>query len=371
MARPLHLAWALVLGACFTGGFLAGQPCTSDAECGPSLKCDGGFCGGASASTPTTGPGSTSTAEPTTTTVSTSTSTGTPTTSTTDGSTSTSTSTTDDSTTGPTCGLGRCKDVDVLFVIDNSASMQDDFAKLISALGPFTEQLLPTVSKACSVHLGVVTTDNYLHNPPECQQIGNLVQATDGGNMCKFKEGFPYATLADLEDPTSLACILTVGSDGAADEKPIDAMFSAIDPDLNATDCNQGFYRKDAFLAVVIATDEDDDDFDAQGNSGSVMLPSDTWFPLLSNAKAGGVDDLYVTAFLGDPLPGGTPCTWSPLDGPDGAGSEPSPVLRGFVEKFPADHYAIGTLCDADGPPDYSVLLKEIADEITADCEGG
>ena len=67
MARPLHLAWALVLGACFTGGFLAGQPCMSDADCGPSLNCDGGFCGGASAGQ-TGAPETTSTTvEPTTT----------------------------------------------------------------------------------------------------------------------------------------------------------------------------------------------------------------------------------------------------------------------------------------------------------------
>lgn len=367
MARPLHFAWALVLGACFTGGFLAGQPCASDADCGPTLRCDAGVCGGASAG-PTTDPGTTSTgALPTTSTTTPSTSTGAPATST--GDVTTSSGTTDDGTTGTSCGIGRCKDIDVLFVLDNSASMQDDFANLISALGPFTDHLLPTVSKACSAHLGVVTTAEYLHNPPGCQELGNLVSVSEQGTPCAFKEGHPYATLADLSDPTSLACILTVGSDGDGDERPMDALFSTIDPDINTSDCNQGFYRPDAFLAVVISTDEDDDDDDAQGHSGSSLLPTDTWASLLKGTKGMG-ENIYVTAFLGDEDPGMATCPWAPLDGPDGTGSEHAPVLRSFVQEFAPDHHAIGTLCDAGGPVDYEPLIMEIAAEIVAACEG-
>lgn len=370
MARPLHLAWALLLGACFTGQFLAGQPCGADADCGPQLRCEAGVCGGGPSGQTTDAASTSTTAEPTTSTsTSTSTSTGEPTTSTTDDTTSTA-STTDDSTTGPTCGIGRCKDIDVLFVIDNSSSMSNDFDNLITALGPFTKHLLPAVKQACSAHLGVVTTDQYTHNPPDCQQLGHLVRSTDNGTQCAFKEGFPYATLADLSDPTSLACILTVGSEGDRNEKPIDAMFRAIDPDVNASDCNMGFYRPDAFLAVVLATDEDDDDNDLQGNDGSEMLPSNTWFPLLSNAKAGGADDLYLTAFLGDEDPNMASCPWDPLAGPDGSGSEHAPVLRSFVQQFDPGHHALGTLCDAGGPIDYEPLMMEIAAEIIAACDG-
>lgn len=45
MLRRLALA-ALALAACFTGDALLGEPCTQDADCGPSLRCaDGGLCG--------------------------------------------------------------------------------------------------------------------------------------------------------------------------------------------------------------------------------------------------------------------------------------------------------------------------------------
>ena len=45
------LGVALGLGAaCFSGTFLAGQPCSSDADCGPELRCEEGRCGGATGS---------------------------------------------------------------------------------------------------------------------------------------------------------------------------------------------------------------------------------------------------------------------------------------------------------------------------------
>lgn len=37
---------------CFSGGFLAGVPCESDVECGPSLACFEGVCGGHDAQVP-------------------------------------------------------------------------------------------------------------------------------------------------------------------------------------------------------------------------------------------------------------------------------------------------------------------------------
>ncbi len=35
-----------LLGACFSGGFVQGLPCSADADCGPQLQCQEGLCGG-------------------------------------------------------------------------------------------------------------------------------------------------------------------------------------------------------------------------------------------------------------------------------------------------------------------------------------
>lgn len=369
MARPLHLAWALVLGACFTGGFLAGQPCTADADCGPNLRCEAGVCGGPSGQASSSS--SATTEAPTTSATSTSTgpaTTGDPTTT----STTSTTSTTDasssgDGTTGPACGIGRCKDLDLLLIIDNSPSMNPKTDILVSAMLAFGTYVSPIFQDSCSIHLGVITTDASPHNPPECQRLGALVQNGSDGDPCSFAEGKPYATLPDLDNPSKLACVLGVGSDGDTDERPVDALLSIFQEDLNSG-CNAGFYRPDAFLAVVIATDEDDDNNDAQGHDGSLSFASNLWYSVLTNFKKNGVDDLYLVGLLGDPDPNMTSCPWMPAVGLDGLGTESSPVLRGFIESFPPEHHAVGSLCRAPDPMVFAPLMQEILADLQASC---
>jgi len=42
----LGFCLSAVFGACFSGDFVQGLPCESDADCGPGLACVEGFCGG-------------------------------------------------------------------------------------------------------------------------------------------------------------------------------------------------------------------------------------------------------------------------------------------------------------------------------------
>lgn len=373
MTRPLHLAWALALGACFTGSFLAGQPCTSDADCGPMLRCEDGACGGrpagqttgalTSSDPTTTGASGTSTADPTT------------------GPAATTTTTTD--TTGPVatgpdpstssgattgseaCGIGRCKDFDLMLVIDDSPSMGDKTATLLTALISFGETIVPALQDACSIHIGIITTDKYSYNPVECQRYGALVRADSNGNACPFIEGNPYATLPDLDGPMSLICPFSVGSSGNPDERPIDAMLAAFSSQIN-NGCNAGFLRPDSFLTLVLITDEDDDDLDAQGHSGSSELPENLWYGAITNLK-GSVDDMYMVGLLGDDDPA---CMWAPGVPPDGTGTEPSPHLRKLVQSFPEDHYALDSLCKPPDAAAYADLMQEVLAELVAVCGG-
>jgi len=373
MARPLLVAWALSLSACFTGGFLSGQPCTADADCGPSLRCEAGVCGGqtsqtsptsttsVTSTTPTSGSDAT-TAEPT--------STSTSTTGTTLAPTST-TSTSEDETTGGGCGIGRCKDLDILFVADNSPSMLIKTLVLLDFITAFGSELIPELSQACSVHLGVVTTGVYTPNPVECQKLGALVTADNNGDPCMFTEGLPYATLPDLQMPLTLECLFNIGSEGDPDERPIDALFStvgALDPSLN-TGCNQGFYRPNAFLTMVLISDEDDDNNDAQGHDGSEEIFESFWAGSLNNIKPTGIDDLYMVGLLGDPKMGQPACMWDPTENEDGLGTETTPKLRAFIQSLPEDRRALDTLCNVvPGGTAYTALMTEVRNELRAAC---
>lgn len=390
MLRPLHTLWALALSACFSGTFLAGQPCSSDPDCGTQLQCIDGVCGGL----PATVTGST-TLEPATTTSSAadtapvttgiSSTTDTPTSAgsstgaasaTTTGDDTTSTSTGDStgpvegSSTGETCGLGRCKDIDMLFVYDDSASMSKKVQTAITAMLAFQIEVLPQLQSACSVHFGVVTTDQvYPYNPPECQQIGALATVNQNGDTCEFAEGLPYATLPDLEDFEALSCLLDIGADGEDDERPIDALYATVTSKKLNNGCNAGFYRPGAFLYVVLVSDEDDDDNDAQGNSGSSMGAPNLWGPVFQATKPTGTKDMYVLALLGDEDPQATMCPWMPLEGADGVGAESSPNLRNFVTSFPEDRHEIGSLCMEPKVDNYKPLAAKVKEELLAACD--
>lgn len=356
MVRPQLFAWALLLGACFTGGFSAGLPCAGDLDCGPDLRCEAGFCGGPS------GQATGSSSAP-------------PTTGGSSGPTTASTSSTGpDPTSGTTaepCGIGRCKDFDVLFVADNSPSMFVKQLLLLDFIQTFGTELLPEFRKACSVHVGVVTTDNYAFNPEGCRERGALVQADTNGEPCVFVEGKPYATTPDLTQPLTLECMFSIGTEGDPNEKPVESLLVAtgpFEPDLVQT-CNAGFYRPEAFLVGLILTDEDDDNNDAQMHSGSDLILDQAWEAALANLKGSGYDDLYLVGVLGHPAEGEPACFWDPLMGEDGLGFEQTPELRAFLQSIPPEHHAIDTLCDrVPNAGAFVPLMDEIRAEIRAAC---
>jgi hypothetical protein len=379
MGRLAFLTVSLIgLGACFTGGFLDGQPCQSDADCGPKLACEAGYCGGRppglSSSTtfvPTTDP---TTTAPSTTDASTSTGFD-PTTTT--GTTmmidpTTGSSSTGDNTTGPGCGYGRCADIDLVVIVDNSPSMNDKESAMLQALVSFQVNIQPELEQACSLHMAVMTTDiAYPFNPVECQKPGALVQRNFNGEECMTAEGHPYATLADIDNPVPLLCLIQVGALGADDERPVEMMFEMFNPTVNGADkCNEGFIRKDSQLMVVLATDEDDDKNDAQGHSGSLQ-PASIWYDGLVALKP--EEDMLMIGLLGDDDQSMTDCAWDPtmtMMYPDGKGAEPATNLKAqLFNKFSEEHRAIGPLCVPQQDGIYDPLIMEIRDKLRAMCE--
>lgn len=153
-----------------------------------------------------------------------------------------------------------CRSVDVLFVIDDSASMADQQAALIASFDGFVQGMRDALSTAIDYHVGVVTSDAYSHNAMGCRAIGDLVTATGGPGLpartCDpFPSGGRYLTGTDPDLPTSFSCIANVGVGGADDERMARALLDATDP---ANTCNTGFLRADSVLVLVLITDEDD-----------------------------------------------------------------------------------------------------------------
>lgn len=195
------------------------------------------------------------------------------------------------------------RDVDILFVIDNSNSMKDEQENLRVNFSALMERLRKIKGGLPNIHVGVVSTDIGAgqYGIPYCDpggDVGNLLT----GN-CTNPSGAPY--IVDVEaaectvvkdasgicepsqcgqancahEPSTtfvvdsatgcprcrnyvnesledvFSCAADLGTLGCGFEQPMEAMTKALDPSNTS---NRGFVRDDAFLAVVLITDEDD-----------------------------------------------------------------------------------------------------------------
>ncbi len=197
--------------------------------------------------------------------------------------------------------LTEQKDVDILFVIDNSGSMGEEQANLAANFGAFIE-VLEAQDVGANYRIGVTTTD--MGNPwcgattPEggnlvlssCRErLGDFVFADDDvgelacTDICTLDaaelEVLPTATEYDaslaprpwlerIEGKTNLAagvstvdafrCFGPQGINGCGFESPLQAMSFALRRADTAGEQQYGFLRDSAILAVVIVTDEVD-----------------------------------------------------------------------------------------------------------------
>ena len=202
-----------------------------------------------------------------------------------------------------------CQKVDLLFVIDNSGSMQDEQDNLIASFPGFVAGIQSTLESADSYHIGVVTTDTYDYNAAGCTGLGALVTKTGGdasSNMdcLPFSSGKRYLDNTEPDLAAKFECIGQVGISGSGDEIQAKAGYQAISPALNAPGaCNDGFIRDDALLVVVIITDEDDEEdcipiFGCSGGSGG--SPPD-WAALFTQYKGGIADNIVMLGLIGGP----------------------------------------------------------------------
>lgn len=140
------------------------------------------------------------------------------------------------------------RQLDVLFVIDNSPAMAPHRERLVANLGAFIDVLSTVQGGQPSVHLGVVTTD-----------------VAEGGRM-RTSERVDGAFVADLRYESTdrfpnyegalrdvFAEIGDVGSDGDVYARPLDTVRLALEHPANA-----GFVRDEAMLAIVVITATDD-----------------------------------------------------------------------------------------------------------------
>ncbi len=167
------------------------------------------------------------------------------------------------------------RDLDLLFVIDDSPSMLDKQLNLASGFPAFIERLQTIPGGLPNLHIGVVTPDlgtkaSGSQTPgPAIGQIGLGGCAGTGKGGALQLNGAPVtgAFLSDVEAvgggritnytgtlAGAFGMMARPGAGGCGFEQPLAAMRTALDNHP----ANAGFLRPSAMLGVVFVTDEDD-----------------------------------------------------------------------------------------------------------------
>ncbi|MBX2800397.1 MAG: VWA domain-containing protein [Myxococcales bacterium] len=162
--------------------------------------------------------------------------------------------------------------VDILFVVDNSASMGPAQEALLDSLPRFVEEL---IAAELDFHLGVVTTD--MEDP---DQQGKLRRTDDG------------TFFVDLDTPEAVEVVqklASVGTQGSGTERGIGAIYTALA--LLSSTFNEGFRRDDAWIHTLVFSDEPD------ATQRTLIEPAEfvQWYGGLHQEQGGAV----VSAFEG------------------------------------------------------------------------
>jgi len=162
--------------------------------------------------------------------------------------------------------------LDLLFMVDNSSSMGPMQQKLLAQLPSFMT-ILEGLPVKPNLHVAVVSSDMGIKSDndiPECSRYGNQgkfqaqpqgsclgTTITPGDNFISDVDG-----VANFTDPiaTVFQCIAFLGASGCGFEHQLASIDRALGADgLGPPPSeNAGFLRPDAYLGIVMLTNEDD-----------------------------------------------------------------------------------------------------------------
>ena len=282
--------------------------------------------------------------------------------------------------------------LDVLFMVDNSSSMTELQAKLITQFKSFMDPLkrVPTPDGSGvalpNIHVAVVSSDT---GPGEfegkkefgCGHRGDQGQfqfaphgpcTTSPLHTTPTQQTFLSAsmnqTVTNFDGDISAAfgCIAALGDQGCGFEGQLKSARWALDP-FNTPDTNVGFLRDDATLAVVLITNEDDcsvpDDSDLFDPNQKLM--SDPYGPFWS-FRCNEFGHLCNIDGTMQPPPRG------PADHLQGCVSNETPTGRltkvgdevAFLKGLKADPSRIVVAAITGLPTDYSIEMIKNKDDV-------
>jgi len=165
------------------------------------------------------------------------------------------------------------REIDILFMVDDSSSMVPLQAKLLTNFPVFMNVLKALPMGLPDVHVAVVSSDTGpgAYDLPQyhCSFGGDRGQfQSQPRGTCTASPLNPGQTFLQASDNQTVknytgdisdafTCIAALGDQGCGFEGQLKSVRWALDPN-NTPDTNVGFLRPEAYLAVILITNEDD-----------------------------------------------------------------------------------------------------------------
>jgi len=157
-----------------------------------------------------------------------------------------------------------CERMDILFVIDDSPSMQEEqenlrasFPKFIEVLDAYRVDEDRPLDYRIAVTTPGLTLTQWIESGNGSVYPSHMLEGDDGA----FRRGCgltqPWIASSDSDVLTKFTCLADVGTSGSAIEMPLGAAELGLTARVQDGQ-NAGFLREDALLALVVLTDEDD-----------------------------------------------------------------------------------------------------------------
>ncbi|KYG64975.1 hypothetical protein AZI86_12335 [Bdellovibrio bacteriovorus] len=162
------------------------------------------------------------------------------------------------------------KKIDILWVIDNSGSMRSSQTNLTNNFSSFINRFK---EKNFDFHMAVTATDGW---KKRFNAASPLARIRDGGRILNadgsIKEDTHSGVFVMTKDTPNLTNVFTTnatqGTAGAGDERAFESFKqSLLDP------FNANFRRPEAFLAIIIVSDEEDFSHDTASQNESYSNP--------------------------------------------------------------------------------------------------
>jgi hypothetical protein len=270
-----------------------------------------------------------------------------------------------------------CTKMDILFVVDNSFSMQEEQVNLANNFPEFArvlDEYRVETGEPLDYRVGVTTTARDIFT----RQLGIIspvpADSPPDNGVFRRARGMTRSWIetADTDRRTLLQSVADVGIDGSGIEMPLDAARLALSTQLASGGPNAGFIREDALLAVVFLTDEEDcsrnDGRTRQSYiqvglgdvetvvCGTLDAPS-VFVDFFDQVK--GDRKRWATAVIAGDGKGSRSCNSEFGDAVDAA------RLKQFVAET-GENAIFRSICDGDLAP----ALKDALDTFQAACEG-